>query len=100
MTGSVAVPRAETLPFGLRFPARPGRILLWTVLFLGGMAAYSLAKLNLPGAGEKVRYLYQTYRRIRSVVLAPDGSLWITTANNEFTRPRDPADDRVIRLLT
>ncbi|HZW47086.1 MAG TPA: carbohydrate ABC transporter permease, partial [Microvirga sp.] len=41
MTGSVAVPRTETLPFGLRFPARPGRILLWTVLFLGGIVMVS-----------------------------------------------------------
>jgi len=41
MTGSVAVPRTESLPLGLRFPARPGRIVLWTALFLGGIAMVS-----------------------------------------------------------
>jgi multiple sugar transport system permease protein len=41
MTGAMAAPKAETLPLGLRFPARPGRIVLWTVLFLGGIVMVS-----------------------------------------------------------
>jgi glucose/arabinose dehydrogenase len=57
-------------------------------------------KLTTPSQKQKSRYFYQTYRRIRTVALAPDGSIWMTTSNNEPGRPKATTDDRVIRILT
>jgi len=43
------------------------------------------------GRGRKVRYFHGTFGRIRSVVRAPDRSLWITTSNGG-------GRDRVVRI--
>jgi hypothetical protein len=39
-----------------------------------------------------------TYGRLRTVVAAPDGALWLTTANRDGRGTPVPADDRVIRI--
>jgi hypothetical protein len=33
------------------------------------------------------------------VVQGPDGVLYFTTSNREDSRPADPADDRVLRVV-
>lgn len=40
-----------------------------------------------------------TYGRLRSVVAAPDGALWLTTANRDGKGSPVPTDDRVIRIV-
>jgi glucose/arabinose dehydrogenase len=40
-----------------------------------------------------------TYRRIRWVQTAPDGSIWFTTGNNDPAFPHIATDDRVVRFL-
>jgi aldose sugar dehydrogenase len=37
--------------------------------------------------------------RLRAVVQGPDGALYFTTSNREDSRPADPADDRVLRVV-
>lgn len=43
--------------------------------------------------------LDQNYGRLRTVVAAPDGALWLTTSNRDGHGHPIPDDDRVIRLV-
>ena len=43
--------------------------------------------------------LERTYGRLRTVVGAPDGALWLTTSNKDGAGKPTPQDDRVIRIL-
>ena len=61
--------------------------------YIGALRGQSLWRVDIRGAGlrSKVRFFHDTFGRIRTVVLAPDDSLWITTANGGNT-------DRVIKI--
>jgi glucose/arabinose dehydrogenase len=64
---------------------------------LRGECVYSV-KLNAPNKGQIRRHLRGELGRIRTVALAPDGALWVTTSNRDGRGdPRRP-DDRVVRL--
>jgi glucose/arabinose dehydrogenase len=43
--------------------------------------------------------LVDEYGRLRGLTAAPDGSLWVTTSNQEEGGEPDPDDDRIIRLV-
>jgi glucose/arabinose dehydrogenase len=56
-------------------------------------------KLTKPNLKETLPFFQGTFRRIRAVAVAPDGSIWFTTANNDPAFPHIAADDRVVRFL-
>ena len=64
---------------------------------LQGECVWSVV-LDGPDAGKTEQHLAGEHGRIRSVALAPDGSLWVTTSNRDGrTEPRS-GDDRLLRL--
>lgn len=93
------------------FSLRPGEASPSGVAYAGGavwMAGLRGQRLwQLPVArgeptGDPIAYLTEEYGRLRTVELAPDGSLWVTTSNTDETTlggtaPRD-GDDRVLRI--
>jgi glucose/arabinose dehydrogenase len=49
--------------------------------------------------GQPRPLLADEYGRLRGLVAAPDGSLWVTTSNQEDGGDPGPEDDRIIRLV-
>ena len=49
-------------------------------------------------AGRPKAYFTGDYGRIRSVVVAPDGALWMTTSNTDGRTDPGRNDDKIIRV--
>ncbi|MFF0377123.1 PQQ-dependent sugar dehydrogenase [Actinoplanes missouriensis] len=49
--------------------------------------------------GEPQELLTEEFGRLRALVAAPDGSLWVSTSNQEDGGEPGPEDDRLIRLV-
>lgn len=50
-------------------------------------------------AGEPQPLFVEEYGRLRDVVLAPDGSLWVLTSNRDGRGDPVPEDDRILRVV-
>jgi glucose/arabinose dehydrogenase len=64
---------------------------------LQGECVWSVV-LDGPDRGKTARHFTGDYGRIRSVALAPDGSLWVTTSNRDGRTDPRPGDDRILRV--
>jgi glucose/arabinose dehydrogenase len=69
-------------------------------MFIGALQGEEVLRVRLSGTRARKRspLLRGRYGRIRTVVRAPDGALWITTSNRDGRgSPRD-GDDRIVRI--
>jgi glucose/arabinose dehydrogenase len=69
-------------------------------VYMAALRGESLWRIPLLGkgkTGEPQRLLRETYGRLRAVVSAPDGRLWLMTSNT-FRGSMRPGDDRVVAL--
>lgn len=67
-------------------------------LFLANLRGERLREVPLDDLASSVEHLSGTYGRLRDVVAAPDGTLWVLTGNTDGRGTPRPADDRVLRL--
>ncbi|MCW2788330.1 MAG: glucose sorbosone dehydrogenase [Aeromicrobium sp.] len=68
--------------------------------FIGALQGECLFAVPLDGthAGRPKAHLAGTYGRIRSVAVAPDGALWVTTSNRDGRGDIRGGDDRILRV--
>lgn len=52
------------------------------------------------GAGPPRDWFVRRFGRLRTVAVAPDGSLWVTTSNRDGRGSARPGDDRILRVTT
>jgi glucose/arabinose dehydrogenase len=69
-------------------------------VYMAGLRGARLWQIPIPGgkAGRPNALLTGRYGRLRTVALAPDGSLWLTTSNRDGRGDPRRGDDRIIRL--
>lgn len=98
--------RGPTNPLVTFTPAQAspgGCAVLGYGLFVGALTGQRLLSVPLDTAGRPTgaaRSLFtHVYGRLRSVVAAPDGALWVTTSNRDGHGRPTALDDRVLRIL-
>ncbi len=82
-------------------PALPG----WqNSLLVATLRGRELHQLQLNPAGDQVVseqiYLTGTYRRLRDVLVHPDGRIFISTSNHDSSGTPGPTDDRILALVS
>ena len=73
-----------------------------TAVYMAGLRGETLWQIPIAadGAGQPQPLFAGEYGRLRTVAVAPDGSLWLVTSNTDGRgAPRD-GDDRILRLTT
>jgi glucose/arabinose dehydrogenase len=87
-------------PSGAAFVTRSGSA--WTGdLLVAALLGTSLRRLDIDGStiGDEEVLLDGDYGRLRAVVEAPDGSIWVTTSNRDGRGSPEDADDRILRIV-
>ena len=95
-------PTSEASPSGAEIMVE-GAIPQWEGdLFVAALRGERLWRLELSDSGEVVdreKLLDGEVGRVRDVIQAPDGSLWVSTSNyDSFGNPVSEQDDRILRL--
>jgi glucose/arabinose dehydrogenase len=72
-------------------------------VFLGALDGQQVQVTELDGTGAPVGdpepFLEEQYGRLRTVVLDPQGAMWITTSNRDGVGTPEADDDRVLRVV-
>ena len=92
-------PIATWTPTSIASPS--GIAVLGDHIYVACLRGQALYRLDLDGRNP--RKVLDNRGRLRTVAVAPDGSLWVTTSNRdqvglEDQLPRLPKDDRILRI--
>jgi glucose/arabinose dehydrogenase len=91
------------LPAADRSPG--GCAVLDSVLYVTSLDGHALLAARIGSHGSRIvlsafkRSLVNRYGRLRTVVAAPDGALWLTTSNRDGHGTPVPDDERVLRIV-
>jgi glucose/arabinose dehydrogenase len=66
--------------------------------YLACLRGAKLYRIGLDGTGAQ-QLLSDQYGRLRAVMVAPDGTLWVTTSNRDGRGDPVADDDRILRIL-
>lgn len=77
-----------------------GMAIVDDVAYIGGLRGQRLWQVPLNGTttGTPKAWLRGQYGRLRNVVAAPGGGLWVTTSNRDGRGDPGPGDDKILRL--
>ena len=76
-----------------------GAVIVRGNLYVGALQCECVWRVPLHGAKTgKPRKMLTGYGRIRTVVRAPDGALWIATSNRDGRGSPGDGDDRIVRV--
>lgn len=77
-----------------------GDAIIGSRLYVAALGGRALFRSTLRGtsASKPVKLLAGRYGRLRTVIKAPDGSLWIATSNRDGRGDPKKGDDRIVRL--
>ncbi|WP_037412682.1 PQQ-dependent sugar dehydrogenase [Candidatus Solirubrobacter pratensis] len=77
-----------------------GAAIVGSTLYVGALQGQCVWRIPLhgTGVGKPTKLLAGRYGRIRTVVAAPDGTLWVATSNRDGRGSPRPGDDRIIAL--
>ncbi|MBP3044229.1 PQQ-dependent sugar dehydrogenase [Arthrobacter jiangjiafuii] len=67
-------------------------------IFIANLRGERLREVPLDGLDSSTEHLAAEYGRLRDVVTAPDGTLWVLTSNTDGRGTPGPDDDRVLAL--
>ena len=70
-------------------------------LWMAALRGNRLWRIQLDSEGDAEQpqaYFVGEYGRMRTVVTAPDGSLWLTTSNQDGRGVPNDGDDRILRV--
>ncbi|WP_246855611.1 PQQ-dependent sugar dehydrogenase [Nocardioides xinjiangensis] len=70
-------------------------------LWMAGLRGQRLWRIEVSPAGRAWRptaFFTEDYGRLRTVAVAPDGLLWLTTSNQDGRGNPTPADDRIVQV--
>jgi len=70
------------------------------VLFMAELTGQQLLRMPISGSSlpSQQGFFSGTYGRLRTVALAPDGSLWLTTTNGDKNNTPGQLDNRILRV--
>ncbi|MDX6286008.1 MAG: hypothetical protein QOG53_1493 [Frankiales bacterium] len=77
-----------------------GNAVVGNTLYVAALRGQCLWQVPLSGSnvGTPKRTFYKTYGRLRTVMRAPDGALWIMTSNRDGRGNPTSSDDRIVRV--
>jgi glucose/arabinose dehydrogenase len=77
-----------------------GAAILGSTMYIGALQGQDVLRVLLNGtrATKAAPVLSGRYGRIRTVVAAPDGSLWVATSNRDGRGSPRGGDDRIVRI--
>jgi glucose/arabinose dehydrogenase len=87
-----------TWPTGEASPS--GAAIVGNTMYIGALQGQDLLRVRLSGTSARklTPWLAGRFGRLRTVVRAPDGALWVTTSNRDGRGVPRSGDDRILRV--